>query len=527
MSTTLNFKDVVDIPVWQPIANAITTNAAGMSCAYDLRNNTDRHPWVYYLTSNTTMSAYSTKNDEWMPLASPALTGTFGAGSTSVFHASQGPRGTLTTGNTTTSVVLSTALPAAVGVNQLANRGDGQGFPIKIVGNHAAGSGKTEIAYITGNTAGTTPTVQLDRTLTFTPASGDAYEILSGRVFLLGASTLAAGMWKYYDICTNSYSGNLATTNLPATVGTDSAACALSEVYVPYDRNPGEGFVVDATATYNNGGLKCLVATATTATTLTGQATSGDSAVVANQYRNFQIRIVEDTTTPTSVGQRRNITSHTAGASPVYTVATWTVTPSATAKFVIENNDDRILLRSSASASVFTYNITANTWDTTTFASGGTVSASGCSMVQAFGIEPDAGLNSKPGMIYVFRGSATTTLDVLDITGATTGSWAASVGYFPNTSNQVLSSGTGYAYDPVTNQGRYLYINQSGTQRNYRFDLKNRVMEQWAFLDYSQGTATLGNKCFMSYLIDGSTKLGFFYQIRGSDVYGWRVAISR
>ena len=67
-----------------------------------------------------------------------------------------------------------------------------------------------------------------------------------------------------------------------------------------------------------------------------------------NEYRNFQIRIVEDTVNPTAVGQRRNITSHTAGASPVYTVPAWTVTPSANANFVIENNGDRILLWASA-----------------------------------------------------------------------------------------------------------------------------------------------------------------------------------
>ena len=44
---------------------------------------------------------------------------------------------------------------------------------------------------------------------------------------MLSAGTLAAGVWKYYDIATNSYSGNLATTNLPATINSDSNAVAL------------------------------------------------------------------------------------------------------------------------------------------------------------------------------------------------------------------------------------------------------------------------------------------------------------
>lgn len=71
-----------------------------------------------------------------------------------------------------------------------------------------------EERYIVGNTGGTTPTIYLDSPLSFTPQAGDAYEILSGRLFTLGVDTVAAGIWKYYDIATNYFSGNLATANL-------------------------------------------------------------------------------------------------------------------------------------------------------------------------------------------------------------------------------------------------------------------------------------------------------------------------
>lgn len=539
MATSLNFKDVIDLPQWRPIANTPTTNAAGMYTAYDLRNSEDRDPFVYYLTANTTMSAYNFKNDEWTTFASPALTGTFGIGAAAILHPSIGPRGTLAAGWTTATHPtlgtvsqggLTTALPASVGVNQLANRGDGRGYKIRIIGNHAAGSGKTEEAIIVGNTSGTTPTLTLDRQLSFTPASGDGYELISGRVYLLGAGTLAAGMWKFFDIATNSYSSNQATTNLPATVGTDSALIALSELHVPYTRNPGEGFLIGA-GTYSNStsspaALGCLTATASAGTTLTGQASAGDAGVATNEYRNFQIRIVEDTGTPTAVGQRRNITSHTAGASPVYTVATWTVTPSATTKYVIENNDDRILLRSSASTNMFNYSISGNAWDSaTTWAAGGSASGAGCKMEQAFGIVPDANKNVKPGMIYVLRGAAATTLDVLDITAAATGTWTAAVVYGHLT--PTFTTGTSAAYDPVTNQGRYWYLNQSGTQRNYRLDLQNRTLEPWAFLRYSQGTVTIGEKSACMAFIDGSTKVSFWLQLRHTDSIGWQVLISR
>jgi hypothetical protein len=113
-----------------------------------------------------------------------------------------------------------------------------------------------------------------------------------------------------------------------------------------------------------------LTATAATASVITGQAASGHAAVLANEYRKFQIRILQDTVNPTAVGQRRNIASHTAGSSAVYTASrNWTVTPSSRAVFVIENNGDRILLWYAANTSTFTYNITANAWDTATFGS--------------------------------------------------------------------------------------------------------------------------------------------------------------
>ena len=171
------------------------------------------------------------------------MTGTFGAGAGAVMMPAQGPRGVLAGGNTTTSIVLSTALPAAVAPNQLANKGNSNGFKIRIIGNSAGGSGKTEMRYIVGNTGGTTPTIYLDSPLSFTPQAGDAYEIRSGRLYMLSAGTLAAGCWKYYDIATNSFSGNL-VHHEPArdASSTDSSFLALDESYVPFDADPGEGF---------------------------------------------------------------------------------------------------------------------------------------------------------------------------------------------------------------------------------------------------------------------------------------------
>jgi hypothetical protein len=506
MATTLGFKELYDLPMWRGESPALAATAAGSSLAWDNRNDTEGNPHLYFLRSATALDVFNPIQGDWIPLASPALTGTFGAGATAVFDPSQGPRGTLAAGATTTSVVLSTALPASVAINQLANRGDGVGFKIRIIGSAAGSSGKIETRTIVANTAGTTPTIVLDSALSFTPANGDAYEIRSGRVFLLSAGTTAAGCWKYYDIATNSYSASLSITNLPATLGTDSSAVALSEAYVPYSRLIGEGFVSGA-GTYN-GGKNCIVATASSSTTITGAGMFSDLAT--NEYRNFQVHIVEDTVAPTAVNQRRRITSHTSGAAGIFTVPAWTVTPSATAKFVIENDDDKILLRSSAGTAVYNYNIAGNTWDTSTWAAA-VAHGAGVVFDQGFGYTRDAAANARHSFIFCVRGAASSAIDVLDIAGAATGSWSNDIAY--GNKAQTFTTGTTGAYDPATLGGKYLHLNVNGTQRMARFDMKNRVMECGAYLRFPQGAALVGQKLALTPFVDGATKSCFLYQL--------------
>lgn len=504
MATTVDFKDVLDIPFWRLESPTIGASAAGVSMCNDLRNNEDRIPYLFLLRGNTTLEAFDPTTSDWMPLVSPALAGTFGAGAVTVFHPSQGPRGTIAAGATTTSVTLTTALPAAVGVNRLANCGAGKGFKIRIIDNGAGGSGKIEERYISANTSGTTPVLTLDSALSFTPVTGSNYEILSGRIFCLGAATLAAGIWKYVDFACNVASSNLATTNLPATIGTDSEAIAMSELHVPYSRKPGEGFV-PGSSTYNGGLLNCVLATGTpTSTTLQGTSTN---SLRTNEYANFQIRVVEDTTNTTAVGQRRRIASHTSGLTPNFTVSSaWTVTPSVDAKFVIENDDDRILVRSSATTASYIYNIAANTWDSTTVpASGGAVGA-GLILGQSFSIDWDTTGNARHSFIYSFRGGATATLDVLDWSTMT---WTNAAPY--GNSAQTFTTGTCATHGTATKQGRFLHININGGQRTARFDMEHRILDPGTYLKLVQGTAVVGRKMATALFVDGSTKLGQLY----------------
>jgi len=529
MTTTLNFKDVIDLPQWRPCAPAITASAAALSICSDLRNNSDQNPNLFYLSSASSIQAYNTSNDGWNQLTSPAMSSGSAAGTAVVFSPSQGPRGTLAAGSTSNSVILSTALPAAVGANQMANRGDGVGYKLRIIDNGTGGSGKIFEGTILNNTSGTTPTITFTSAIGFTPVTGSSYEFLSGRVFILGSGTTAAGWWKYYDVLTNSASGNLATTNLSGTIAVDTTLIALSELHVPYNQTPGQGFLQPITATAYTSGTPSITAGALPA----GGVSSG--TVTANQFRNFQVRITQDTTNVTAVGQRRRIVSHTSGTTPIFTLASaFTTAPSNTCTFVVENDDDKIICWTSGSTNSYNYNIgntfangsgTANTWDTTTWATA-VANAAGNVAFQAFGIVPDSQLSVNNGMIYRVRGGGTANIDVFDITNGTTGTWSNAITYGGSTG--LFNTGTNGGYDAATNQGRYMYLNMSGLVNNYRFDMLNRVLEPWAALRYPQGTAKVGNTgAGIQTFIDGTTKLTFWYQMIQTSANMFAIAIQR
>jgi len=503
------FKKVIDRMMWDQVAPAPNAHAAAVCLAADMRSGLSRNPFVYQLVSATVLNRFNIVTKSWNFVQSPALAGTFAVGATMAFVPSFGLVGTIAAGATTTSVVLSTALPTAPGLNMLANRGGSgeYGFKIRIIDNGAGGSGKTAERYITGNTASTTPTINVLSSFGFTPVTGSRYEIIAGRVAMLGAGTTAANIWRTFEVGTNTLSSGLSTTGLPVTIATDSSILVLDEQYTPYDCMPGEGMVLGA-STYDTGveARKALVATATAVGTLTGQAALGDAVVVANEYRNFQIRIVEDTVNVTAVGQRRIIASHTAGPSPVYTLGTnWTVTPSANAKYVIEL-PNLALLRSSGTTTVYTYNYTDATinngtnsiasaaWSTTYFGAAGAANALGGMWAPSFGIQPDTARNARHSHCHFFRGAAAT-VDTLDIAGSITGTWTSAITI---DGAVTLTTGTSGAYSPFDNEGRMFYMNiytASAINQIYRFDVKNRVLSPFTPTDFVQsGTAAGGNR---------------------------------
>lgn len=508
------FKKVIDTLVWRQVPPQPNAHAAGASVCSDLRNDISRNPFTYQLVSAAILNRFNIVTKGAAFVLNPALTGTFGAGSASAFAPSFGLVGTIAAGATTTSVILSTALPTAVGMNMLANRGGSgeYGFKLRIIDPVA---GKTAERYITGNTLGTTPTITVLSTFGFTPSTGSRYEIVAGRVFMLSAGLLAANAWRSFEVASNTLSTGLSITNLPATVGTDSSMTVLDEQYVPYDNSPGDGLIKGA-YNYDTGLVSryALVATASGASTLTGQATLGDADVRANEYRNFQIRIVEDTVTPAAVGQRRVVASHTAGPSAVYTLGTaWTTQPSSSAKFVIEL-PNLIILRSTATTTVYTYNymdatinngtnnIVSNAWSTTYFGAAPAANAAGGMWAPSWGIQPDQNRNARHSFCYFFRGTAAT-LDVLDIAGAIAGTWTGAVVY-DGSPGAFPAIGSGGCYSPFDNEGRMFYMNlyvASAISQMYRFDVQNRVMSVFTPTDFLQsGAAAVGNRvaCYVA-----------------------------
>jgi hypothetical protein len=336
------------------------------------------------------------------------------------------------------------------------------------------------------------------------------YELLTGRLYMLSAGALAAGMWKFYDVATNSISGNLATANLPATINTGSTIIALDELHTPI--TGVNGARVDGET---GGFFGELTATGASATTLTGVVGSGDFNVAANEYRNFQIRITEDTTNPTAVGQRRRITSHTAGPSPVYTVPTWTVTPSATAKYMIENNND-ILLWSSASTSTFSYDGITNIWSNTAYAAQPVAAAAGSVCYQPFGTVLNAAKTVRHSFIYKFRGAAGNVLDIFDIAAGATGVWSPAVAY-DNQGFVNFSTGAGIAYSPVEDVALIVPIQLASARAlSYFFRAGDNSLKAYTSLPVASGALVDGDRVAPDIYYDGSDKKTKFFFLPAS-----------
>ena len=238
------------------------------------------------------------------------------------------------------------------------------------------------------------------------------------------------------------------------------------------------------------------------------------------------MRIVQDTVTPTAAGQRQKITTHTGGATGVFTVASWTVQPSSSAVFVVENNDDWVICKSSASTSTFTMSMSGLTWDATTFGVNGGAGGAGNMLVHPFGVSRDTTNCFRHSKLLYFRGANTATIDELDIAVGATGTWSNDIVY-DGKGLVTFNTGTCGAYCPYTPglNGKLFHINLNGTVRHLRFDCRNRRLDGETTLRYTVGTALVGQRMACIPFVDGTTKMGFVYEWNPSTAYFFSLGI--
>lgn len=460
MAETQNNVALLHRKEWQTMTPAPTITAAG---AFTVSGTSANRRYALLMSSATVHYLYDHLEDDWLPIASAALGGTFVAGACGTHLAWSIPY-TATGGSTTTVTVNS----ATHNIN-----GNVVGDEIEFLTGTAGNIGQRRtITGIKTNIGTGTITITFN-TAPSSVANNDTFRISSGSFFVIGTGTLAATSFRRYDVATGAWS-SLTNTGLPATWGTDGRMVS------PYTRGDS----------YDSG-----TATSGSTTTLvcTGKGWTND------QWINYRVRI----TAGTGVGQKSLITDNT---SDTLTFAAG-ATIDATSTFVIEGDENSIYLLGNNAVTMYKYNISANTWATvapTTARAGAPIAGMTADWVGETGDATWAAITDiKDGRyIYSLRGG-TSVIDRYDISGGTNGAgaWAA-VTYQP--SLQTFATG-----DSAEWSGLYIYIAKEGTaaipQRFYKYDLVGNTMIPMTTDWYFGGAALLGNKIWVKNLSSAGT----------------------
>lgn len=466
MPTTNFNKKGLMLKRWEPVQDALAATAAGACVA--IANQTKQK--ALYLGSGTTAWLYTPDEDGFVPLASPALAGTFGAGAAiCAGHWSNGATSTGSQGLTATAGTTSTITTNQTIVSDL------RGYPIHILAGANAGATLT----IVSNTIGTNSVITVATQASAFSAS-TVFRLGTPVWYVNGAGTTASGTFRKYDWATNTWT-SLAQTNLPATIGTDSCLIATPSYQ-------GSAYVAFATGTATAGGASTI--------------TRSTANWAVNQWANYQIRI----TGGTGAGQIRTISSNTATQITVGTA--WTTQPDATSVYSIEGNDDFIYYMGSGTANTYRYSITSNTWTVLSpTAARAAAPSTGMSGNWVYGVT-DSDWTTENSIrngqrIYSFRGGAAATLDYYDIAANT---WVSGVTYAPNT--ETFTTGTKYAY-----YGNFLYIQKDATNRWYRLNFATGEVDGFGTIRNTSGAAVVGNTAYIYLYVDGATIIPYLYYI--------------
>lgn len=428
--------------------------------------------YQFYVTSSTTAFLYDPFEDGWMSLPSPAMGGTFGAGSCGARHP-WGPSGFATAGTTTT---LTTNLNIQRSL---------KGYSIRIIAGPNAGVTAT----IKSNTIGTNSVIILEETMGTAFTTASEYILVTGRVWFLNGGTQSGTTFKYYDVALNTWVATPVSTGLPATIATDGKLISTP------------GYLED----FASG-----TATSATSTTIVNSAKTWTT----NNWANYQVRIKAGT----GAGQIRSISSNTATTLTVS--PSWTITPDSTSQYVIEGNSDYIYFMGNNAVALYRYSISANTW---TLLSPGTARAgapgAGMSANWVWDVsDPDwsnESNNLNGRYIYSFRGGGSSAIDRYDIAA---NAWSV-VPYSPGV--ETFTTGTSYNYTE-----NFIYIHQiSPMGRFLKYNIAQSRLEPFGQLWYGQSTVHLGDRFFDVSVTEGATKLQWLYTLTHNQNTLFRVMI--
>lgn len=456
MAEAQNNKPILNRKEWQTMTPPVAVTAAG---SFVISGTSANRRYALYVNNATTHYLYDHNEDDWLPIASGALAGTFGAGSCGAHLAWSIPF-TATGGSTTTVTVNS----ATYNIN-----GNVVGDDIEFLTGTAGNIGlRRTITSLKTNIGTGTATITFSPAVTSTVANNDTFRMSSGSFFVLCSGTLAAGSFRRFDLATMSWS-TLANTGLPATWGTDGR---MVSPYVKGD-------------IYDSG-----TATSGSATTLvcTGKGWAAD------QWINYRVRI----TGGTGRGQKSLITDNTTDTLTFASGATI----DATSTFEIEGDENSLYILGNNAVTMYKYSISANTTSTvapTTARAGAPIAGMTADWVGSTGNAIWADITDIKNGRYIFsiRGG-TSVIDRFDISGGTNGAgaWSA-VTYQPS----LVTFATGVSTEW---SGEFLFIAKEGTaaipQRFYKYDLIGNniypVTTDW----YLGGAALLGNKIWIKNL---------------------------
>lgn len=456
---------VVETVGINPYGNAGAGAGVTGDNAHDWMPNDDN---FYSILSTTSAQQYSASENAWIALPSPALGGTFGAGTCTESMAYGAPNGvvvqTATGGNTkqiNTGITLSANLV---------------GYKVKIVEGPNAGTTHT-IAY---NTIGANASIVLTAPASVNFTSASKFILVTGSYWVFNAGTLSSSSFRVYDNATNAWTSR-SITGLPATWGTEGQLLRQHSI----DDNYASGSVVSATST-------TLVVNGLTGT--------------GYNWTNYEVEIVSGT----GAGQFRVIT---AGATSTLTVATaWTTIPDATSTYVIKGDRNALYLLGGGAVTMYKFNIAANTWATIApgtgrggvFAAGGTADIIKDNPDWTIPLVAAGKLGGQNGRyIYSFRGNGTSNLDIYDIAANT---WLA-YGY-GNAGGEGMSTVSCSIAD-----GKYIYVQNGSSGRIHRFDTTAHALLPWVHNVYPQSTGTNGDKMWVVKFKDGADTITWIYTL--------------